>query len=215
MNPPYISFLLPHALLPAWLGGVINLCLNILVMLLIISKYRGGIWAVVLGFTHPAFFEFIRMNNVDWIPLLGLLVPPSLGVIFFTIKPQLVSGAAVVLVRKHGVLILVPLSIVVALSLVVWGNWIVYLMRASATNPYNYSLFPFAIPVGIYLLYHAYKKQDVLLGALSTSFFTPYLSFSSITIPVLLLACKTKRERFYLWGALWVLFIIHIKQNSF
>lgn len=75
-NPTWTALLLVYGLLPLNISYVINLSLNICMLLAAVYKVKGGWLGIALTFTSPLFFDMARVNPIDWIPLLGFLLPP-------------------------------------------------------------------------------------------------------------------------------------------
>jgi hypothetical protein len=93
-SPPRLVALLPHAWLPTNWGNTDNFTLNVLMILAVIRRFKGGWPALLLVFTSPPFFDLARTNNIDWIPLLSVLLPPMWGLPLLAVKPQAIGGIA-------------------------------------------------------------------------------------------------------------------------
>ena len=209
-NAPWTLFLLPHAWLPPAWSNAVNLVLNMAVLILVIWRYGGGWVALVLTFTSPAMLDLARTNNIDWIPLLAFLVPPEsgLGLPLLAVKPQVLGGAGLIWLKKGGLKSLVPGLILLGLSFVVWGWWPGRAKLPDAVNLWNFSPWPFAIPLGLYLLYRAFRTSDEILAAGATPFLSPYFAPYSLAGLIALLACKYQREAFYVYVGLWTYTIV-------
>lgn len=211
--PPWVTFLVPHAWLPLSWGNAINLSLNITVILALVRRYNGGWQTLLLVFTSPPFFDLARTNNIDWIPMLAFLIPPAWGLPLLAIKPQSMGASALIWWKREKFRwqMLLPLVLVLGISLFVWGNWIVELGLID-NIVWNFAPWPLGIPLGVYMLVRAYKKDDVILAAVATPFLVPYIAPYSITALFALAGGKYRREVFIVYIAFWVFVIVESRR---
>lgn len=206
-NPPFVTLLLPHALFPLRLGNAVNLMLNVVVLLIAIRVLGGNRAAILLVFTSPVFFDLCGKNNVEWIPLLGLIVGPELGGMLLLCKPQSLAGCFLIWAKRGWRVILAPLGLL-AISFLVWGFWPSRLAALPAGKPWNCAVFPFGVPFGLYLLYRAWRADDPFLAAVATPLLIPYLHPSSLTGVLCVLACKFPKAAVWLYVGLWGFIIV-------
>jgi hypothetical protein len=215
-NPPWILFLLPHSLLPLRLGNAINLFLNMIIIIITIRLAGGGRKAIILTFTCPFFFDLARTNNIDWIPLLGFILGPLWGFPLLAVKPQALGGAGLVwafdAIRRREWKVFLPFAIIVLLSFA-WGFWP---SRLNLPNNvmWNFSPFPYSLPLGIYLLYHALKENDAYLGAASTPFLVPYIAPYSVAGLFGITSSRWPRVAQVIWVALWIYVIVSMRRSG-
>ncbi|MEO1289896.1 MAG: hypothetical protein AAFV93_19235 [Chloroflexota bacterium] len=219
-NPPWALLFLPHAFLDLRLGNAINLVLNFGVLMLVMRKFGGDVWALLLVFTSPFMLDLARTNNIDWLPALALLVPPTWGILLLSVKPQTIGAVALIWWKERNFTprILVPTLIVTGLSFVIYGFWVT---RVAGLPPqagaWNIAPFPFGIPIGLYLLYIAYRAKDaddgVIFAAIGTAFVTPYIAPYSLNTAMALGASKYRREAFIVWIAAWI-FVIYTARRQ-
>ena len=209
---PWLLFMLPHALLSMAWGNAINFFLNLTLPMLYIWRHQGGWQAMLIVFLSPLFLDLTRTNNVDWIPLLAFLLPATVGLPLLAAKPQTVGGAALVWWKKRrfSLTMLVPTIVIVLVSAAIWGGQ--YLERMQEFNlrevEWNFAPFPFFIPIGLYLLYQGFKKEDEVLAATGTPFLVPYFAPYSLVPLLTLLACKYRREALFVNLGFWWYFIV-------
>lgn len=211
----WVFFWLPHAFLSLKIGNTINFLLHIVVLLAIIHRYQGGWKALLMTFTSVLFFDLARTNNVDWVPLLAFLLPPSWGLPLLASKPQVLGGAGLIWWKKSGFSykLLLPLAGVVLLSLLIWGGW----FRAkgltdAGDEAWNFAPFPLGVPLGIYVLYQAYQKEDEILAAGATPLLVPYFAPYSLTGLLALLACRYPRMAFYIYCTFWFYAVVESRR---
>lgn len=214
---PLQLIFLPHAALGAW-GAAFNRALLIIVPILVIRKLNGGAVAYLLAFTNPFILSAFNTNQVDWLPLAAWLVPTWLGLLLLSVKPQVVGGAAVVWLWRHRAkpIVYAPTCAVWAFSLVVWDYGQVVAQIASVgvvAAGWDYSPFPFAIPLGAWLLWRGWRSDDEYLAAAATPCFAPYFAPYSLMPLTVLLACRYPRWAAVLSLGFWWYVVIKVKHG--
>ena len=131
-NVPWtILPLLPFALLPEDIGGMILTLLSLIVYAwtaYCLKASRVGLIAFLLS---PPVVYGMRMLNVDVFALLGFVLPAPVGLFFVVIKPQM--GIAMILFwfveawREGGtnsvLRTFAPVTAALGLSFILFGNW--------------------------------------------------------------------------------------------
>lgn len=217
---PWLLFFVPHGTLPIEIGDAINMTLNILVPLALIMRLKGGWQAVVLLYTSPFFLDLMRTNNVEWVALLAFLVPVWAGLPLLLAKPQTLGGVAVIWLKRHWrrSLWFVPTFVMILLAIIIWG--IVEPVKQNQEYdllnvPWNFAPFPFFIPLGLYLLWKAWQKDDEVVAAAATPFLVPYFAAYSMFPLMALLVCTRRRDAFYVWAGFWIYFIVEARRIAF
>jgi len=212
-SPPWIMVFLPHAWLPVEWGNAINLVLNLVLIILVITRFNGGWALMLLVFTSAPFIDLVRTNNVDWIPLLALLLPAMWGLPVLFAKPQALGGAAVIWWKQSAnrIRLLIPVAIVLALSFIVWGFWPLEIKPVNQTV-WNFAPWPFLIPLGAYMLFRAYRSNDIFMAAAATPFLVPYIAPYSIASLLAFSGSKYRREALIVYIAFWVYFIVESRR---
>ena len=67
-------------------------------------------------------------------------------------------------------------------------------MLGTLYPPANISPWPYAIPLGLFLCYWAYRQENILYGALATPFLTPYIALYSFAGYLLILYAILPRK---------------------
>lgn len=213
-SPPWVIALLPHAWLPLKLGNAVNLFLNIAVILAVIRRYGGGWKLMLLVFTSPNFFDLARTNNVDWIPMLALLLPNSLGLPLLAIKPQALGGAALIWWKRNNFSwkMLLPLTAVLAASFLIWGTWPLRTGLPENAAWWNFAPWPLGILLGLYMLWRAYQANDEIIAAAATPFLVPFIAPYSITALLALAGGKYKKEVFFAYIGFWIYVVVESRR---
>jgi hypothetical protein len=182
-NPPWILIpFIPLALLPPKIGGAILFSLSF--MLLVFLSYKLGAKLVTIVFIILSFpvAHGLYLGSLEPFIYLGLILPPQIGLFFLLAKPQIGFGVAIYwffVLYKEGRIIVIktfaPVIIVTLLSLIVFDKWILKLF-ATSELPWNVSLWPFSIPVGLIFIIASiyFKKPGYAL--IFSSFISPYVA---------------------------------------
>lgn len=222
-NVPWTVLFLPHRWLPMAQGNAINMLLNIVVPFLVIVKLKGGWRAMALLYTFPFYLLLLWVNNIDWIPALIYLLPEWATVPVAAIKPQAVAGALLIYAKRAwekdralGVAVMaVPMIVVLAVSVVVWPNWWTGITPPVYDEAINASTFPIMVPLGVWLVWKAWKDNDEFMAATATVFFLPFIGSYSISTVMMVLACKHPRIAIGLWLAVWITFAMRFRPMLF
>lgn len=219
INPAYTVWLIPHAWLPIRLGNAINLLLNVAALCLLVH-YRKGKWlALALALTNPFFLDAMRVNNIDWLPALGLLCS-DFGIVLLAIKPQVFGGVALYwlidLIREKnwmGLAGWIASLIVIGTFTLVYGFWLTINPMPAIHEWWNFAPWPLLLPVGLGLLYLALKKKDQDIAACATPFLVPYLAPYSMAPYMALVASRWPKLGIALWIASWWYVVVAARRS--
>ena len=144
--------------------------------------------------------------------MIAFLTSPVWGFALFLFKPQVGSMAGLrwFAQAENRWKLLLPSVILVTLSFVIWGFWPQKLF-ANATawggdrsvGPWNVAPWPWLIPVGIWLLYLGWKRNDDLFAVMATICLTPYFALYSFTLFVAMLAARKPYQALIASVILW------------
>lgn len=212
INPPWTVFpLYPFTLMTFSLGLALNSTLMLFVTVLLISKRGGDSISLLLALTSFPFLSTIANGQIEWIPMLGVIIQSPYALPFLLAKPQ--SGALIILSRmnKDNLVWYVTSALVTLIaSVLVWGNWMVPLVdNIRAINfTWGINLMPWSIPFGVllivYVLMYRSANQEIL-AVIATYCLVPYFAAYSLLIPfALLCAQKSKWLSGAAWCALWL-----------
>jgi hypothetical protein len=85
--------LLPLAWLPAQTGRLVVMLAGVVVFAYAAYRLGASPFAMAVFLVSPPVVHCIVNANIEWLPLLGFALPPRLGLLLVTIKPQ--TGVAV------------------------------------------------------------------------------------------------------------------------
>jgi len=215
--PPWSLIpLLPFALLPENIGRAALFLVSIIAFAF--TAYRLGAKppAIIAFLLSPPLIHCLLNSNIEWLPLLGFILPPQLGLLLVTTKPQ--TGLIVALFwiveawRKGGLREVVriswPVSLVVLISFALFGLWP---MRFRDILPLarkiNASLWPVSIPVGLALLTASIRKREIRYAMGASPCLSPYVLFHGWTGALASIASSTTEMIAAVVG-LWILVAI-------
>ena len=168
-NPAWILVpLLPLAVLPVKIGGAIFLLMSISGFAY--AAYRLGASPRAMGafIASPPVLHCLLNGNVDWIPLVGATLSPQIGLFLVVAKPQIGMTIALFWLieawRKGGVRevvrVFTPVTVAFLITFALFGFWV----RSWTDNLgqwWNASLFPWSVPVGLYLMVRAIREREI------------------------------------------------------
>lgn len=193
-NAPWVTIpLIPFAMWGhdgAWLVAIAAL-----VSLAFVAVRLGAKrWGLLAFLSVPYTLGILWTGNIEWLALLGLVMPQSLGLVLLAIKPQMTMGIMLFWAwqawrEKRLVKTLVPLAIITPISFVLFGNWI---MDKTTTytqfvNAGNASFFPFSLPIGFALMVAAMRMNDIRFALAASPCFFPVLTPQCWIAPMLAL----------------------------
>jgi hypothetical protein len=173
--------LIPMAILPKYVGLLVNAIVTIFALLIVSRHLKLTIWEYFFITISPMNLQAMLYGNIEWIPLLGVLFPAPLAMVFYATKPQATIGLMLLTILLEwkrlgwkGVLLgLLPTFTLAMITISIWGLPPV----PGPTNPGQRSLFPFSLIIGLPALLLALKKSDLRMALFVGPFVSPYVTF--------------------------------------
>ncbi len=198
-NPPWTFLLLaPFAILPERLGVSALFVFNFFAYGFVAYRLGAKPWALAGFVLCPFVIHNGFDGNIDWIPALGFVMPPQIGLFFVLAKPQIGAGVAVFWLfeawragkTREVVRVFGPVVVAFLLSLLIFGLWP---LKSSVmpNNQYNMSLFPYSIPLGLALLYLSVRKRKFWYAVVASPLLAPYLALRSYAPALLALGVNS------------------------
>jgi hypothetical protein len=185
-NPPWaLALLVPFGADEAF-GRAGLFVLAILTVVFAVHRLEGGLLSTAAVLLSLPMLNVLWDGNIDWLVLMGLLLPPRWGLFFAVVKPQVGAGVAIWWTVEawraggwRGVWdLLWPVSATCLGSLVLFGLW-----PLRATDPvmrlYNTSLWPWSIPGGLVLLGWGVWKREVGPALAAAPLLSPHVILHS------------------------------------
>ena len=214
-NAPWALLpLIPLALLPVQLGRALLVVVTILSLAYVSRRLGAQPLAIGLLLVSPPVMHGLLVGNIDWLAVLGFIMPPQIGLFFIAIKPQIGIAVAIFWLveawRKGGwrevLRIFWPITVALALSILIFGPWPLR-FETQAGVWWNASLWPMSIPVGLGLLAAALHKRKIEFAMAASPCLSPYLMMHSWVV-VLLAVVSSLPETAAAVVGFWILIVI-------
>lgn len=187
-NVPWtVLLLLPFALFSEDTGGILYFMASIAGYAWVAYRLKASPLAFIAFMVSPPVVYGLRMLNVDFLVLIGFTLPAPLGLFFVLIKPQM--GIVMVLYwlaeawRAGGIKSVTrtfaPVAISLALSFLIFGNWVAGRQSDLLDSFWNASLWPWALPIGLVLTALSIRDRRMDYGMAASPFLSPYLAYHS------------------------------------
>jgi hypothetical protein len=188
--------LIPFALLPPDAGNLAVFLLGLFAFAFIAYKLGASLGGMAVFLLSASVVGCLIYGNIEWMPLLGLVLPAPVGLIFAVIKPQVGIGIVIYwfahTMRTKGIWetikVFSPVTIVTLLSFWMYGFWPLLfrdtlVQSESSSLVYNTSIWPQGAFIGIWLLYQAIQKEKPEIAMASSPFLSPYaLQFTWVSV---------------------------------
>jgi hypothetical protein len=185
--PPWTALLLlPIAVFPETVGRALLFFAYLFSVAFTAYKLGGNRISILFILISPPVLHGLLNGNIDGLVVLGLVLPPWLGLFLLVIKPQ-VSYAAILYLfittlKKEkitgAIRVFAPVSIMYALSLAVFGLWPIK-FNSTISFPWNASLWPLSIPIGLVLLISSIRNNNFHHSIVASPFLSPYVLLHS------------------------------------
>jgi len=214
--------LIPFALLPFDIGNVGVFLLGLSAFAYVAYKLGAGLGSMSVFLLSASVMGCLVYGNIEWMPLLGFVLPAPIGLIFAVIKPQVGIGIVVywfvhTLRSKGGWAVIKTFAPVASLTLAsfwMYGFWPLLFRQTMEQSvrssvAYNTSLWPQGIFVGIWLLYKSLQNNKPEMAMASAPFLSPYaLQFTWVAVLAGLI--QSPLELLIVSIALWIPVAIRI-----
>jgi hypothetical protein len=181
---PWAAWLLiPFAVLPTSLGQMMIFLSGVAAYTYIAWRLGAPPVSLFLFLSSAAVIGCLINGNIEWLPLLGAVLPPQIGLILLAVKPQVGLGLGlywlITIWRQRGfrevVITFAPVGVLLLLSLLLYGLWPLRFSQTVAWSSDNVTLFPYGIGIGLVLLVRAFQTRDSGAALASGPLFSPYV----------------------------------------
>jgi hypothetical protein len=186
-NAPWTLFaLVPIAWLPEAVGRAILAVLGLVCFAFVGIRLGARPLTLALFLFSPPVLHSTLNGNLDWLALLGVVMPPKIGLLFLATKPQIGVGVIVYQLaeswRRGGSRRVLgdfwPLAALTFISLVVYGPWPLRFGREVGLW-WNASLWPGSIPFGLAFLAFALSRRRIRPALVASPLLSPYVLLHS------------------------------------
>jgi len=188
VNPPWaILLLLPFVIFPADISRGLIFVVSVLVLVFIAWKTKNRPQTVVALLLSPTVIGSLLAANLDTLIIPAIFFPPAWALFFLMIKPQIGFGVAAyflfTIFQKEKITLVLkifaPVVIGYLLAGLIFPPFLGRILNQPFVNPWNRSIFPYGIPIGLFFLYFAVRRKNVFYALVAAPFFTPFLTFYS------------------------------------
>lgn len=191
-NPPWalIPFI-PFAWMPDKVGSAFISLLTLISYGYVAHKMGAKPLVIVAFLLLPQVWLAISQNNVDFIVAIGFILPPQIGLIFISAKPQAALPVIIfwtIEAYREGGLVkvlrtILPVITLFSLSLVLFGSWPTQL--GNPTIDPRYDIFPVGVPFGLLLLMRALRDRKIGDAIVSAPLLALYMQPTTYPLAVL------------------------------
>jgi hypothetical protein len=208
--------LIPLAILPLKVGRTILLLISLISFAYSAKKLGANRFGILLFLLSPPVLFCLLNGNIDWIPILGFILPPQIGLFFIMVKPQIGIAVAVYWLfqawRQGGirpvVKVFLPVSIALLASFGLYGLWPLQSTQVlTIAQRYNTSFWPISIPIGLALIVAAIRLKQAKLAMAASPWLSPYVLFNSWSGALAALSSQTLKLAAVVLG-LWLVILI-------
>ncbi len=189
MAPWALLPMLPLAWLPAAVGRAVMLLVGLAIYAFVAHRLsHGRLWSIVVFLLSPLVLDGLYNGNVDYLPILGFVLPPQIGLFLVVLKPHIGFGIAVFWLveawREGGwrevARVFGPVGLAFAGSFALFGPWpLRFSQLLGVSQTWNSSLWPMSIPVGLALLAGALRARKSQPAMAAAPCLSPYLVMHS------------------------------------
>jgi len=189
-SPPWgIIPLLPFALFPPIPAHGLYFAACLFVLVYIAWRLKASPLTIAAFILSPTTLGAILVSNLDPIIVSGILFPPVWGLLILLIKPQIGTGVAIYYLidffrsKKYfeAVKAFAPVTIAYILTLLLFPVWFTRVSTLPSSE-WNRSLFPYSIPLGIFLIWLALRRKNPYFALAAAPFLAPYHSFYTYAV---------------------------------
>ena len=180
-NPPWaLWFLLPFAAIPAPYDFVASICVGFVVYAYVCRKFGGSWFTTILFLTSLPVIQSCFYGQIDWLALVGLVLPPPIGLLFVALKPQVcilvgaywayeawLAGGIRAVAR-----LVAPLCVALLVTALVYGPWMLNWERMSNEVAV---IWPRLLPVGFGLFVAAFKRGNSRYAIIASPCVSPHV----------------------------------------
>jgi hypothetical protein len=178
--------ILPLAVLPINVGRAAFLLMSLSGFGYAAYKLNARPLALGVFLVSPPVLHCLLNANIDWIPLLGFVLPPQIGLFLISVKPQVGFTVAIfwfIEAWRNGgwretLRVFWPFTVIFLLSLVLFGFWPARSAREVGLW-WNASLWPASLPVGLGLMAAALRTRKIRFAMGAAPCLSPYVLLHS------------------------------------
>jgi len=193
-SPPWVYLILaPFILLPEYLAYCAFLMASLFLFAYAAYRFDATRLTMILFLTAPPVGYCLIVGNIDALVILGLLLPPQIGLFFVSLKPQV--GFFVILFWlvesyrndgwKETLRVFAPITIVTLITFALYGLWPLRMLEPQPYETINASMWPYSIPIALGLAAASLKEREIKFAIVASPLFAPFINFLSYAASLL------------------------------
>ncbi|HSG44117.1 MAG TPA: hypothetical protein VLA72_13255 [Anaerolineales bacterium] len=208
--------LIPIALLPKQAGIICIFLLGLSAFAYTAYKLGAKPVSMIIFLLSASVVGCLLWGNIEWMPLLAIVLPAPIGLIFAVIKPQVGIGIVIYwlfkILKTEGfksvIKAFLPVTILTLLSFWMYGLWPLRFQQTldlsnSSSLDYNSTIWPQGAFIGIWLLYKAIKSHHARTAMAASPFLSPY-TLQYTWVAVLVSVINKPMELLIISIGLWI-----------
>jgi len=217
---PWGALLLsPLGGLPDRIATAICNSLSVILFALVARRFGGPDWIAIPVLISPPGYWLFYNGQTEWLVLIGLLFFNGLDIPLLLLKPQVAIGAFLPRLRRAGSQwkqYVLPGFIIFIISVLIWPLWPIKMLKivpVLTAGSWNSALWPWGIPIGIFLLWYSWKTMDDRWGVAATPFLFPYINMPNYLGLLIVLAAKWPKWSLMLWAVMWIVGLVVLRSG--
>jgi hypothetical protein len=184
--------------------------LSVIILALVAKRFNGPDWIAIPILISPPGWWLFTNGQTEWLMLSGLLMFNGLDILLVVLKPQVAVGVIVPRVRRAGArwfVYLAPALLFGLASFIIWPGWPLRILEFAPIlikGEWNSALWPWGLPVGLFLLWQAWRTGEDRWGIAASPFLFPYVNMPSYLGLLIVLAARWPRWTLGVWVAMWL-----------
>jgi len=177
-NPPWILLvILPFTFLPYPYNLALFMTIGFVVYLWVYSRFNSNLVATTFYLLSAPVVWGLIGGQIDWIILIGLLLPPQYGLFLVLAKPQVGCLIAVIWLidaykERRVVRTFAPVLVAFGLSFLIYGLWPLNWIGLVEAEPMIW--WPYTLVLGVPLLGWALRTHNPRLALCASPILSPH-----------------------------------------
>lgn len=190
VNPPWTLFItIPLSILPPHFSRGLLFIISVISIIFFGWKVKAKPLTIAFILLSPTVIGSLLAGNLDLLLLPAFFLPAPFALLILMIKPQIGLGLAIYYLItllfgrdwKAFIFAFAPVSLAFLVSAFFFPGW-VRIITDMPANPWNRSIFPYGIPIALFLMIISVKDRNKLLSIGVSPFLSPYLTFYSYSV---------------------------------
>lgn len=214
-DPPWIVLAaIPFAYLPDVWGRAAWMAAGFMGYGFVLYRMKAPLIGAALFLSSPMVIWSVMAGQVEWLILIGLVIPRPFGLPLLLLKPQM--GALLALYwaidawRDGGIAAVIrlvaPLTGLLLISFVLYGFWPLEMLRFT-TPDFRARVWPFGLPFAAAALVTAIRRREEFWAGVAGPLIAPFIKFHSWAMSLIWFVGDTTMM-IVGWIAIWVAVLI-------